>query len=715
LALQFKRFPPKWEHLLIPMSSPAAARTGLTLYAPCRPLGQVAQAAALWAVRLGGVHALPGKAQPWEPPMGKETWQRCWGEWRRLGAIDAVALYERPQPKRKGLAVLLMTGGTPVAFVKLRERSSGDLSKERAVLTALGSVHQAVVWVPGLLAAGSVDGWDYIAMTALPGRRHRPPSRPDVEAVLRAVQPALATVPRPEGMPEHWQPMHGDFTPWNLREVPGLGLALVDWEDAGWGPPEADATLYTAAEVVLGRAPQPSNLPEEAVAYWRRRVESREAGKVGKRFNADLLKVLDAARPRRTSHAAQQQRIRLLLSAFGCHPAWGSEPEVGFRALMAAAESADVWVLTIPTHAAALKQHLAGHPLQSSVHLVPVKVDVPDAYIDRIGLLGFYLAYGRWQKRASRIAIDLDSELDFDVIHHVTVSSYWSRVGVASLGKPFVWGPVGGGVEPPRTMIRDLGPRGLLGSTARVAARRGLSRLPHVREAGRNAAFIFAQNQRTAQRLEPISGRLEVLSNATSISLGEVQVDGERRRDVVIAGRLLPWKGVRLAVDVLRHVRHEDVVLRIFGDGPERRRVQRAARRWGVADRVRFERWVPRDVLLAELATAGVLLHCALHEEAGLIVAEALSLQTPVVCLAHGGPAELVRQWPDSPSAAIVPVDRDGTVRQLAAAVDGFLDRPPPVASHSVPPVEDFKERLLAAYEVAVGRPLRQPGSDRSA
>jgi aminoglycoside phosphotransferase (APT) family kinase protein len=41
--------------------------------------------------------------------------------------------------------------------------------------------------------------------------------------------------------------MHGDYVPWNLREDDRGQLWLLDWEDAGWGPPGADLVRYLVA------------------------------------------------------------------------------------------------------------------------------------------------------------------------------------------------------------------------------------------------------------------------------------------------------------------------------------------------------------------------------------------------------------------------------------------------------------------------------------
>ena len=46
--------------------------------------------------------------------------------------------------------------------------------------------------------------------------------------------------------------MHGDLVPWNLREDERGQLWLLDWEDAGWGPPFADVVRFIVAYYSLG-------------------------------------------------------------------------------------------------------------------------------------------------------------------------------------------------------------------------------------------------------------------------------------------------------------------------------------------------------------------------------------------------------------------------------------------------------------------------------
>jgi glycosyltransferase involved in cell wall biosynthesis len=102
------------------------------------------------------------------------------------------------------------------------------------------------------------------------------------------------------------------------------------------------------------------------------------------------------------------------------------------------------------------------------------------------------------------------------------------------------------------------------------------------------------------------------------------------------------------------------------------------------------------------------LLHPSLHEEGGTAVAEALVMGTPVICLRHGGPKELLDQWPTSPSAAIEPGWPDATARAFAAAIDRFLADPPPMPARPNRPRDSFVDRILDAYDRAAVLGKRQ-------
>jgi glycosyltransferase involved in cell wall biosynthesis len=392
--------------------------------------------------------------------------------------------------------------------------------------------------------------------------------------------------------------------------------------------------------------------------------------------------------------------MKVLISAWACEPGRGSENEVGYRTVMAAATKHEVWAITNPSAVSALHRTLSDADMSDRIHLHPLEFGVTGDRFEHLGMLGFQRYYNAWQKEAARIARDLDARVDFDVVHHATLSSYWTRAGVAELNKPLVWGPVGGGVNAPLGLLPELGGRGNLENAARSLARPFLARLPPVRRAQHHARFIFAQNRETASKLRPAS-EIRVMPNALATEVEGSTSVKRRGEEIFFVGRLLPWKAPTLAVRVLASMNNGDAKLHVFGEGPERRRVERLARSLGVYERVVFEGLLPRPQLLTRLVRAGALIHPSLHEEAGMCVAEALGLGTPVVSLQHGGPPEIAQSWPTNLSICVPPTTRKQTTRQMASALDGFLRSPPPILESPMSARRSFKAEILEAYDVA--------------
>jgi glycosyltransferase involved in cell wall biosynthesis len=395
--------------------------------------------------------------------------------------------------------------------------------------------------------------------------------------------------------------------------------------------------------------------------------------------------------------------VKILLSALACEPGKGSEPEVGYRALLAAASRHEVWVVTAAESIPAIERALRSDSRAARIHLEGIEFGLSAERVMRLSAVGFHWRYDRWQRLAQARAEELDRNQPFDLVHHVTLASYWTRAGVAALGKPFLWGPIGGGVDPPLRLARELGPRGMVEAVGRVLGRPLIARFPPMRRTQRVAAMILAQNPGTGRRIRRYR-RIRLLSNALSVELTALSPPRKRTSDLLFTGRLLPWKAPILALRALRYLRDREAILRFCGEGPEERRLRRAAGRWGLSNRVRFEGWMSREDLLPELASAGALIHPALHDEAPLAVAEALTLGTPVVAIDHGGPAEIVGQWPGRPSALVSPGSVKATARSIAASVDRFLLDPPPPGNGTVRPRTSFQDELLWCYEQVSAR-----------
>ena len=279
---------------------------------------------------------------------------------------------------------------------------------------------------------------------------------------------------------------------------------------------------------------------------------------------------------------------------------------------------------------------------RESLHFVYVDLP-PHLRRWKRGTKGLRLYYLIWQVLALRRAQQLMQERRFDLVWHVTLANAWIGTTAGLLGLPLVYGPVGGGVSPPWSLLGTLGVRGcgyeLARATARICGRRVN---PLARISWRRARMILALNEQTRQWLpRPHRARCVVFPHAV---LDGIRPDGGSRcrpsSVMLFAGRLLAWKGVSLAVRALKELPGWSLV--VCGDGPDRRRLEELSSRLGVDGRVEFRGWVARSELQRVMRTeATVFVFPSLHDDSPFAVVEALSAGLPVVCLDRGGPSVL--------------------------------------------------------------------------
>lgn len=373
---------------------------------------------------------------------------------------------------------------------------------------------------------------------------------------------------------------------------------------------------------------------------------------------------------------AAAPRRRVLMSAYACGPGEGSEPGTGWQFAVAAAAHHDVWLLTRRRFERSIEAELAADP-DLGARLRPVYVELhPRIMRWKRGALGVYWYYLAWQRSAERVARRLWEQVGgFDVTHHVTFASDWLPVGVRRLRSPrFVWGPVGGATYVPWSQVRWLGLRGTVAELVRHGST-SLARRAWGDAAARRSDLVVAHNDDVARRfghrpvvVEPNPAMTAEEMAAPPAAPPHESPSGGAVHEALFVGRLVAWKGTRLAVAAVAH--NPGWTLTFVGDGPDRAEILRRARRHGAAERVRVVGALPREEVLRRMRQADALLLPSLHDSASWVTAEAVTLGLPVVCVDLGGPPVVM----DGHGVAVPPGRT--TDRDLARALDVVLDTP---------------------------------------
>ncbi len=355
----------------------------------------------------------------------------------------------------------------------------------------------------------------------------------------------------------------------------------------------------------------------------------------------------------RLANGPSGPRLRVLISAYSCEPGGGSEDGVGWTWAKAAAVDHDVWVITRANNAAAIEAELGP---EDRAHFHPIYLDLPPwARFWKKGLRGHRLYYCLWQALVRRRAPELITANDIDLTHHLTFASDSLPAGIVGAGGvPSIWGPVGGSQVLPRGFGQWVGRRGSVVERFRTLWL-GLLRRVFGDRAAKRATLTVALNQTVADRFASSARRLVRRPNV-AVDPVEVPTGDWRAGEppvAVFAGRLIPWKGLRIAVAALAEPPAAQWRLEVFGEGPDQQPALDLARTLGVDNRVTFHGRVERSQLMKHVAEADALIHPAMHDSSPWSVGEAISLGTPVVCLDHGGPPDII----GSDGGVAVPLD----------------------------------------------------------
>jgi len=335
------------------------------------------------------------------------------------------------------------------------------------------------------------------------------------------------------------------------------------------------------------------------------------------------------------------------MSAYSCIPGRGSEPGIGWNIAREMARDHDVWVLTQGNYKQAIEAELACRPVPG-LHLrcydLPFWFGRWDPETTKAMDVHYYL----WQIGIYFTARRLHRRIDFDIAHHVTFGRYWMPSMLALLALPFVWGPVGGGESAPRFLYGARGWWARLFEAVRDVARWLGEHDPLVRITARRSTVALATTSQTAARLRRLHTPQVKILSACGLSDAEIQALGDQGVTsampfrFISVGRLLHWKGFHFGLEAFARAGLAHAEYWIVGEGPEAARLQALAEAHGIADRVTFWNFLPREETLHKIAQCHVLVHPSLHDSSGWVCLEAMAARQPVLCLDLGGPAHLV-------------------------------------------------------------------------
>jgi glycosyltransferase involved in cell wall biosynthesis len=343
--------------------------------------------------------------------------------------------------------------------------------------------------------------------------------------------------------------------------------------------------------------------------------------------------------------------MKILLSAYSCLPTDGSEPAIGWNwARSIAASGHDVVVLSRAMGRQTIESYLATHA-EPSIRFAYHDLPRPWALLYKLPL-GNYAYYVLWQHSAAALAMRLHRSEEFDRVQHITWGSFRVPSFMGRLGIPFTFGPVGGGEDTPPKLRSGLGTIGRIWDALRRLSIAVTA--PAMQSTYASASEIVTTTNETLNALPRehrhkawsrqavgIDSELARQHRDYSAMPRETGQRENERLELLFVGRLLPWKGVHLALKALAQLgaSAERAHFTVIGGGRDMHRLRRLATRLNVDTKVTWMGWKPREEVIGLYSRFDLFLFPSLHDSGGMAVLEAMAFGLPVLCLDLGGPA----------------------------------------------------------------------------
>ena len=205
----------------------------------------------------------------------------------------------------------------------------------------------------------------------------------------------------------------------------------------------------------------------------------------------------------------------------------------------------------------------------------------------KLHLVNTYYYLWQWYSviHAQRELLDRE----FDLLHHLTFGSFSKPSFLFRFSKaPFLWGPIGGIINFNADFLRHASLHAKMGEIVRHILQKIVKFNPMIRSLRRKSALVLGVSNEV----------LAVLNCSEQAVLSQVGIDlsefSEFKRMksrpideyvVMMAGRLLHWKGFSLGIESFSRFVQEfsgNAKLIIIGEGPERSRLKELVSRFGI-------------------------------------------------------------------------------------------------------------------------------------
>ncbi len=339
-----------------------------------------------------------------------------------------------------------------------------------------------------------------------------------------------------------------------------------------------------------------------------------------------------------------------MVSCYACSPYRGSEPGMGWRFVQGLSKYHDVHVITEKEKwEKDIKQYIEEEEI-TNVHFYFIQKK-RNRTLRKIWPPSYYWFYKAWQKKAYRLAKQLDDREHFDIIHQLNMVGYREPGYLWKINKPFVWGPIGGTQNVPWHLFSVFNFYGKLfygGRNIVNAIQKYFLKRPRLAAKKQPSTLIAATPDIQKDILKLWHKTSEIITEIGTDDGLDIQVndrDKEAALKIVWSGQHTSGKALNILLKSLALLdRKINWQLDILGVGKETNSWKALANKLNISSNCKWHGWIPKNDALNIMEKGHILCITSLKDLTSTITLESISLGLPIICLDHCGFAYVVNE-----------------------------------------------------------------------
>lgn len=366
--------------------------------------------------------------------------------------------------------------------------------------------------------------------------------------------------------------------------------------------------------------------------------------------------------------------MRILMSAYSCDPYGISESYGGFKWLEMLLVKHEVVLLTTTDNQKSIEKYFE----DKNVPLTIVSFEDNKKVRNNRALEMLKVGYLIFNRKIYKYIKENPQRLDdIDVTFHRTPNSLRYFSNLFRFDKPFIIGPIGGGLQVPKELEDYFRSEAFWFKLRKLD--KLLLKLPVYGKQFKKAHKIIVSQPYVKDIIgREYNDKVETILDV-GINCDEYVKSSKKiteKIDLLYVGKLRRYKGAELLIKAfakLNHEKYNKVILNIVGDGEEEVYLKQLVKDMNLDRRVIFHGFLDKKHVMEMYDNADIFTFPTLKEGSGFVLLEAMAKALPIITIDNGGPKYLC---PSEGAVKIKIQSAERIIDDVYAAIVDLLDNP---------------------------------------